>query len=186
LSALISCGGDEAPLVLPILGPTEAVATVMTETLPPTSAAVPAASVPPRISNDIPSGVFPENHVVANLIVDNNFLFRFEVYDTNVDNVDGAGIVSVKFVINGEGGKLYTSTEMTPGYCIFRGGEPTCNPWVIEDGRYRWGSGGPELISGDYSAAIYVTPVDLSEAAPLDDPEAPVWGWFFNFHVELP
>ena len=290
LSGLISCGGDEAPIVLPILTPTEAGEAVITETQPsapiesattdpivesatavpvleqqptetpvndvetasdalaatcnpppgwviynvqpgntlfslarwtnitleqlqqanclnvnetliyagqpiylpfiptqsPTSLPVPAVPVPPRISNDIPSGVFPENHVVANLIADNHFLFRLEVYDTNVGNVDGAGIVSVKFVINGEGGTLYTSTERTPGYCIFRGGEPTCNPWVIEDGRYRWGNGGPEVISGDYSAAIYVTPVDLSEAAPLDDPESPVWGWFFNFHVDVP
>jgi hypothetical protein len=144
---------------------------------------------PPRTRNSIPAGAFPESHVAWDLITDDHYLFRFQVKDTSQGDFDGAGIVSVRFVVSDQNGNvIYQRTENNAAYCIFGGGEPTCDAWVMEDGRYRWGNDGPELASGDYFASIYVIPqfIDPNENATTDLDGNLVWGWFFDFHVDVP
>jgi len=156
-----------------------------TPTALPTATPLP----PPRTRSNIPAGAFPESHVAWNLITDDNYLFRFQVNDTNQGNFDGAGIVSVRFIISDQNGNvIYQRTEVEVAYCVFSGGNPLCNPWVLENGRYRWGSGGPELVSGDYFASIYVIPqfIDPNENATTDPDGNLAWGWFFDFHVDGP
>lgn len=204
-SEVLPTATQPLPATMSATVPAEATLPPPTATLPPPTATLlptavptnvpppsPTPLLPPRTRSNLPAGSFPADHVAWNLITDDNFLFRFQVHDMNQGNVDGAGIVSVKFVISDfNGNRLYTSTESTSGYCVFRGGEPNCNPWVMEDGRYRWGSGGPELVSGDYFASIYVTPLVVDPNDPFDiDPDDPagnpVWRWSFDFHVDVP
>jgi hypothetical protein len=160
-------------------------------TAPPsgqTPTTVVSAPAPPRTSNLFPAGVLTEKHVVWDLRRDDTYLFRFIVYDTNAGNRDGAGIVSVKFVIeNQDEIVVFRHTERVAGYCIFGGGEPACRPWPYENGSYRWGQGGPAVTAGQYSVRIYVTPVTIDTSNAATDPEGePAWYWSFNFTVDVP
>ena len=72
---------------------------------------------------------------------------------------DGRGIQTVEFTVTSPDGskRYYDHTEQTPGYCIFGGGEPDCNRWALEGGRYVWKPGGAAVRSGKYGLTINVT-----------------------------
>ena len=147
--------------------------------MPPT-ATRPLASTPPDIDNDAPGGSFPKDNVLGNVIVNPTFLFRMDVRDLTFGSHEGAGINFVEFSITGDGVD-YFRREGTAGYCVFGGGEPTCNPWPTDDqGRYTWGEGGPLVQNVEYFASITVD-------AQRDDPEfGNSWNWNFPFRVTLP
>jgi len=147
--------------------------------VPPT-ATRPLASAPPNIDNDAPGGSFPQDNVLGNVIVNPAFLFRMDVRDLTFGNQEGAGINFVEFSITGDGVD-YFRREGTAGFCVFGGGEPTCNPWPTDDqGRYTWGEGGPVVQDGEYFASITVN-------AQRDDPDfGNSWNWNFPFRVTLP
>jgi hypothetical protein len=157
------------------------------ESIPPTP--VPLASptatattfiARPNIDNDAPGGSFPTGHVLGEVIVDPTFLFRMDVRDLNVGNFEGAGVESVEFSVTGNGVD-YFRRESTAGFCVFGGGEPTCNPWPVNSqGQFIWGEGGPVVQSGDYFASITVTSEE-------PDPDfGNVWNWNFDFRVTVP
>ena len=151
---------------------------------PPTATATRTATptrTPPNVENDAPGGSFPEDGTVAfNIIVDPAFLFRMDVRDLGVGDFEGAGIESVEFSISGDDAN-YFREERTAGFCVFGGGEPTCNPWPInEHGQYTWGEGGPVVQSGDYFVNMAVT------AEQPDDNFNGNWNWNFNFRVIIP
>ncbi len=157
------------------------------DTIPPTPAplASPTPTVTPFIArpdidNDAPGGSFPTGHVLGEVIVDPTFLFRMDVRDLNVGEFEGAGIESAEFSITGNGVD-YFRRESTAGFCVFGGGEPTCNPWPVNSqGQFTWGEGGPIVQSGDYFASINVT-------ADEPDPDfGNVWNWNFEFRVTVP
>ena len=134
------------------------------------------------IENDAPGGSFPEDGTVFfNIIVDPVFLFRMDVRDNTVDpTVEGAGIDSVGFSISGNGID-YFREERTAGFCVFGGGEPTCNPWPRNEfGQLTWGAGGPVVQSGEYFVNMTVT------ADRSDDDFGGNWNWNFNFRVTVP
>lgn len=149
-------------------------------TVVPPTATRPLASLPPDIDNDAPGGSFPNDNVFGEVIVNPAFLFRMDVRDLNFGNHEGAGINFAEFSITGDGVD-YFRREGTAGYCVFGGGEPTCNPWPTDDlGRYTWGEGGPLVEDGEYFASITVN-------AQRDDPEfGNSWNWNFPFRVTLP
>jgi hypothetical protein len=185
----VACTAD--PASLPHSASIPATPTVAAPPSGQTPTTVVSAPAAPRTRNSLPDGAFPADHVVWELRSSDNYLFRFIVYDTYAGNRDGAGIVSVKFVISNVDGVVYRHTERVAGYCIFGGGEPDCQPWPYENGSYRWGRGGPAVTPGEYFASIYVTPatIDPSKNATADpeDPVGnPVWGWFFPFTVDVP
>ena len=177
LPQFVTCNIDPATLPPPgVIPPTP----LPRATAVPPTATRPVASAPPNIDNDAPGGSFPEDDVFGEVIVNPTFLFRMDVRDLTFGNHEGAGINFAEFSITGDGVD-YFRREGTAGYCVFGGGEPTCNPWPTDDlGRYTWGEGGPLVQNGDYFASITVN-------AQRDDPEfGNSWNWNFPFRVTLP
>jgi hypothetical protein len=86
------------------------------------------------------------------------YFLRMIVFDTESGtSSDGDGIKSGTFTVFDENEtEVYKRTENDPAFCIFRGGEPDCNPWVIEDYAYRWTSGGEAAKSGLYTITVLV------------------------------
>jgi hypothetical protein len=126
--------------------------------LPPVSVPAPEPPASPETDNSTPDGNFPPNFVWEADFNDEYFV-RFNVYDTNSGGTnDGDGIAEVSFqVLDENGNQVYQRTEMASGYCIFGGGEPECNPWLLEDFRYKWVSGGDPVEPGRYQLLIVVT-----------------------------
>jgi hypothetical protein len=125
--------------------------------LPEINVPPPPPPGPPTIDASAPDGTFPEGWVWDD-IFDPSFFVRMLVYDQANGGVqDGDGIASVSFqVLNSEGDLVWERTENTAAYCIFAGGEPNCNPWVIEDFFYKWGTGGPQVEEGTHTLLINV------------------------------
>ena len=161
--------------------PTTVLATIApSPTVPVPTATRPLAAAPPDIDDVPPGGSFPTDHVAAAVIKDPNFLYRMDVRDLNVGDFEGAGIAFVEFSITGDGVDYYRKEE-NAGFCVFGGGEPTCNPWPTDElGRFTWGQGGPLVQSGQFFASFTVT-------AENEDPNfGTVWNWNFPFAVTLP
>jgi hypothetical protein len=116
---------------------------------------------PPRLADSAPEGSFPEEWVWE-LDFSPTYLLRFQVYDeTTGTTVDGDGIGEVAFeVIDPNGEVVLQRTERTAAFCIFGGGEPNCNSWIIEDSFYKWQAGGPAAASGDYRVNVSVQSID--------------------------
>ena len=116
----------------------------------------------------------------GDIIMSDDFLLRMRVWNKDLGGSnDGDGIDHVEFKISLNGNPIYSKRENNAGYCIFGGGEPTCNNWPMRDGRYVWGGDGPEVQPGTYHAKIIV----IIEG---DDAGADPWVWDFNFTVGLP
>ncbi len=90
---------------------------------------------------------------------------------------NGDGIDHVVFAVYQNNNIIYTTTEKTANYCIFKGGEPTCNSWPKYNGKYAWSSSGSEIVSGDYQVAIRIA--DKSD--PIVEYE-----WDFTITIKLP
>ena len=91
---------------------------------------------------------------------------------------DGDGIDHVLFIVkNKNNEQVYSSSESTAKFCIFKGGEPDCNSWPISNGRYHWGASGPEIKSGDYQVTIRVA----LKSDPSNESE-----WSFPITIKLP
>ena len=129
----------------------------------PAVAVAPPLPPPPEVTDSTPEGDIPEEWVWE-LVFSKDFLLRMKVYDslTGTTN-DGDGIAQVAFTVLDAGGNtVYQRTEMTAGYCIFGGGEPDCNPWLVEDFTYKWSQGGEAVRSGEYQVNIDVSNADGS------------------------
>lgn len=151
-----------------------------TPTIQPTNTPpVVAQGGPPRITNNAPGGTTAE-YVLDEVIVDDEFLFRIFVADTRFGNEDGAGIDHADFTIltQDESHVIYENREDHAAYCVFQGGEPDCNPWREENGRFVWPNG-IAVESGSYHATILVYP----QHPEFQDE---VWNWDFDFWIDLP
>lgn len=150
--------------------------------VPPTATATATrVNQPPVVENDAPGGSFPEDgSVTFKIIYDPTFLYRMDVRVLSVGDFEGAGIDSVGFSISGNGVN-YFREERTAGFCVFGGGEPTCNPWPTNAlGQYTWGVDGPVVESGEYFINMAVT------ADEPDDEFFGNWNWNFPFQVTVP
>lgn len=89
---------------------------------------------------------------------------------------DGRGITSVEFIVTSLDEKVeyYKRTEGTAGYCIFGGGEPNCNPWIFENGQYKWNAGGNPVQAGSYLLTVIVTAND-----------GEVGKWLIDINIDL-
>ncbi len=181
----IQCNVDYASLPVAAAPPTPNLPTLP----PPTATAAEIARVPPDLGNVAVGGEnFPADHVAGEVIVDPTFLIRMAVRDSDFFETegdrDGAGIDHVEFnVADADGFPVYDHAEETAAFCIFGGGEPTCNLWPTNDaGQYTWGAGGPIVESGDYQFNINV----FSKAPDEDFDFGGVWNWNFNITVTVP
>lgn len=148
---------------------------------PPTEAPTTAPTLPPPpplvVNGSQPQGT---GSVAGTLTYDADFLLRIDARRNNQPEVPGAGIESVEFRVSStEIAGLYTHVEYNAAYCIFGGGEPTCNPWPLVDGVYRWGSGGPPIEPGRYfvEAIFHYTPDSDDGTGTTED------FWFFDFEI---
>jgi hypothetical protein len=183
----VSCNVDPAALP-PVSAPPPPTPTQTPTPIPaqptPTPSPTPEQFVifePPGGGNDNIDGyvVFPgytQGQLdFNNLVFRNRLVFRVVAFDKNKGQTDGAGIDNVYFEIRGDPGTVHERTERTAGYCVFGGGEPTCNVWVFSEHNYRW----PEphqdqlITDGLYSAQIQINPTSGDSA-----------NWNFDFRIE--
>lgn len=144
--------------------------------LPSVAVAPPAPPPPPNSENSTPDGTFPESFVWE-ADFDSQYFVRFLVHDTiSGGTKDGEGITEVNFqVLDDAGNLVYQRTERQAGYCIFGGGEPDCNPWVLEDFVYKWEQGGDPVKEGDYKLLIVV----IAESGDQGN-------WNYDVSINLP
>ena len=151
-------------------------------TLPEVEVPPPPKGVPPRIGTGAVDG---ENISAFRFSFDYNpdYFVRMYVFRSDDENEvfsadkDGRGITSVEFIVASLDDpplEYYRRTERNPGYCIFAGGEPDCNPWVFENGQYKWTAGGSPVEAGSYKLTIIVTAEDGEEGR-----------WFIDINIDL-
>jgi len=135
--------------------------------LPEVTVAPPPKPAAPRVSMGAVDG---NNLEIFRFSIDTNNDYFVRMYVFRSDNPDegfslskdGRGIDTVKFLVTSSDNSrnFFSSTEGQAGYCIFGGGTPECNPWVIENGQYVWGAGGEPVAEQDYELFIEVTADD--------------------------
>jgi uncharacterized protein YraI len=81
---------------------------------------------------------------------------------------DGAGIREVRFDIDDGGDTLFTQKEHTAGFCLFGGGEPTCNILVPAKDRYWPGTSTPVKLNHQYNGQINITRGDGAQDGTWD------------------
>jgi hypothetical protein len=155
-----------------------------TATTPPPGTPAETPSLPPPpplvVNATQPQGF---GQVSGTLTYDADFLLRIDARRTNQPDEPGAGIERVEFYVSSATNpQIYTHTEYNHAYCIFSGGEPTCNPWPFADGAFRWGAGGPPIEPGVYfvEAVFFYTPESDDGSGITED------RWFFDFEIEAP
>lgn len=161
-------------LFLPVLPPTP------TPEASPTATATPPPPPPLVLNGSQPQGTAP---VVGQLTYDNAYLLRIDARRSGGPEEPGWGIDSVEFRVSSSTvSDLYVHTEENPGYCIFGGGEPACNPWPQVDGVYRWGEGGPPVEPGSYFVQV-----QFNFTLESDDGSGISEGfWSFSFDIGAP
>ena len=83
-------------------------------------------------------------------------LFEFKIIRNGNEQGQNDGVEEVQFNVNRDGEPVYSIVEVNRAYCVFGGNEP-CNPWIIEDGVYKWEQGGPPAEPGEYEMEIFTT-----------------------------
>ncbi len=175
---MISCGlvpspqPTARPVVITVLvpAPTQAVSTDAPVTAAPV-ALLPTNTLPPppppdfpQVSRGGPNGDNQDNFRISLDFTPSYFLRVYVFYSQDPNESfdasnDGRDIQAVEFTVTSpDGGRqFYDHAEKKAGYCFFGGGEPDCNPWTMEGGRYVWKSGGRPVQSGKYGLTIAVT-----------------------------
>jgi hypothetical protein len=144
--------------------------TIAFNTLPLVNAPPPPKGAPPGVGTGAVEGDGIDNFRFS-IAYDPDYFVRMYVFHSTDENEvfspdkDGRGIASVEFVMTSPDGsaefvEYYRRTEVNPGYCIFAGGEPACNPWTYENGQYKWSQGGNPVESGNYQLLINVASED--------------------------
>ena len=144
--------------------------------LPTVAVDPPPPPAPPKTSNSAPDGSFPENLIFRDDF-DREYLYRLSAHDINVGEDDGDGIASIEFTIrDSDGNVVHSNSEETPGFCVFGGGEPDCNTWLLEDYVYKWPSSGIPVEEGVYELRVRVI---------LDDDSQGDGNWSYELTVDL-
>lgn len=144
-------------------------------TLPQVAVAPPPTPAAPKVSNKPPDGP-TGGDILFKIVMNPDYLMQIQARIDGTAN-NGDGIDKVKFIIERNGQQVYEETESNAAFCIFKGGEPNCNPWPKRDGRLAWGSNGPLVETGDYLATIQIT---------RDADNSFYSQWTFTFTVDLP
>jgi len=154
--------------------------------LPSVDAPPPPKGVPPRVGTGAVDGDGIDNFRFS-FDYNPDYFVRMYVFRSDDENEvfsadkDGRGIISVEFIVNSlnqaneVGEEHYRRTEVNPGYCIFAGGEPDCNPWIFENGEYRWNAGGDSVEEGNYLLTVIGTAED-----------GEVGNWLIDITIDLP
>ena len=113
-------------------------------------------------------------------------LFQFRILKNGVELGELDGVVEVSFAVNQNDEPIYEIVEVNEAFCIFGGNGP-CNPWVVEDGIYKWRPGGPPVEAGEYEMEIFATVNDptlpIDETLPAGQAQS---RWAVTFTLTLP
>jgi hypothetical protein len=145
--------------------------------LPSVAVPPPPPPPPPNTETSAPDGTFPENLIWEDDF-DSNFLLRLYAYDSDTGSTeDGAGISEIIFTVtDADDNVLLENSEGTAGFCVFGGGEPNCNPWVLEDFVYKWTPGGEVIEDGTYLLSVRV----------ILDSQIDEGNWRYDLTIDLP
>jgi hypothetical protein len=150
--------------------------TIDLTTLPAVSVKPPPPPLVPVVSN-LPAQGPKGGDIDFEVVMSSDYLMRIKARKHGSAN-DGDGIDHVLFIVNNKNGeKVYSNKEGTAKYCIFMGGEPDCNPWPVSNSHYYWGSGGPEIGSGNYQVTIRIA----LKSDPTTESQ-----WTFPITIKLP
>lgn len=83
-------------------------------------------------------------------------LFQFQILRNGVELGDNDGVEEVSIAVNRDGDPVYSIVEVNRAYCVFGGNGP-CNPWISQDGVYRWKQGGTAVEPGEYEMEVFAT-----------------------------
>ncbi len=83
-------------------------------------------------------------------------LFQFQILKDGVELGENDGVEQVTFGVKKDGEHVYDSTEVNKAYCIFGGNGP-CNPWLVEEGVFKWTQGGTPVEPGEYEMEVFAT-----------------------------
>jgi hypothetical protein len=89
-------------------------------------------------------------------IFSDEFLFQFQIFSNGIELGENDGVEEVSFAVKRDGEPVYEIVEVNRSYCVFGGNGP-CNPWVTEDGVFKWGPGGTPVEAGEYEMEIFAT-----------------------------
>jgi hypothetical protein len=112
-------------------------------------------------------------------------LFQFQIFRNGVE-LGEDDVVEVSFAVNQNDETVYSIVEVNKSYCVFGGNGP-CNPWVVEDGVYKWTPGGAPVEPGEYEMEIFATVNDPN--LPVDETLPPGQAqsrWAVTFTLTLP
>jgi hypothetical protein len=144
-------------------------------TLPSVAVQPPPPPPVPMVSN-LPAQGPEGGDIDFDVVMSPDFLMLIKAREHGSAS-DGDGIDHVLFIIEKNDQQVYAETEVNSKFCIFKGGEPDCNPWPKSGDRYVWGSGGPNIETGQYQATIRVA----LKSDPSDESE-----WTFPINIQLP
>lgn len=107
-------------------------------------------------------------------------LFQFQIFKNGIEQGENDGVEPVSFTVSRISSAdpsnkvlVYEKIENQKPYCVFGGNGP-CNAWIIEDGIYKWSSGGTPLEPGEYEMEVNATVNGESSR------------WAVNFTLTLP
>jgi hypothetical protein len=144
--------------------------------LPSVAVEPPPPPAPPKTGNSAPDGSFPDN-LIFQEDFNRDYLYRLYAHDINVGEEDGDGIAAIEFTIrDAEGNLVHSNSEETPGFCVFGGGEPACNTWLLDEYVYKWASTGIPVEDGVYELRVRVI---------LDDDSQGDGNWSYELTVDL-
>jgi len=90
-------------------------------------------------------------------------LFQFKIIRNGIEQGQNDGVGPVEFNVSRISSDdatdkvlVYEKTENQMPYCVF-GDNGACNPWVSEDGIYKWTAGGIPIEPGEYEMEVNST-----------------------------
>jgi hypothetical protein len=113
-------------------------------------------------------------------------LFQFQILKDGVELGELDNVVEVSFAVKQNDETVYSIVEVNEAYCVFGGNGP-CNPWVVEDGVYKWTPSGTRVEPGEYLMEIFATVNDptlpVDETLPVGQARS---RWAVTFTLTLP
>jgi len=83
-------------------------------------------------------------------------LFQFQILKDGVELGENDGVEQVTFNVNKDDTTVYSIDEVNRAYCVFGGNAP-CNPWIVENGVFKWTQGGASVEPGEYEMEAFAT-----------------------------
>ena len=98
-------------------------------------------------------GLGPDGNYDCKVVMSDGLPLQFVVLKDGNPIGENDGVKDVLFQVKRNGDLIYKNDEKHAAYCLFGGNAP-CNSWTLEDGVYKWESGGAVVEAGKYAISI--------------------------------